>query len=498
MPLSNDPHAHVPESFDPSGDGRAQGFHELFMAWLKAASQFMNELNRRREYERILALPGFVWVAGRWEGHPRRLEGADSAVILGVMRDKELYATILGLQAPWIVEDVELSPETEEVSVRIGWQRGATLRCPECGAACPGYDTRRRSWRHLDTCQYRTVLVAEVPRVKCSEHGVRQIEVPWAEPGSRFTALFEALAIDWLHAASIAAVARCLRVTWDELDGIQARAVRRGLARREREVVRRIGVDETSFQKRHEYVTVVCDLEGSRVLHVGDGRSQEVLARFYEGLDEEQLAGIEVVAMDMWWPYIKATLEHVPEAERKVAFDKFHVVKHLNEAVNEVRKREHRQLRSMGDERLTGTRYLWLQSPEKMTKGRRKRFEELRDSNLKVARAWAIKETARDLWSYVRRGWAEKAWGKWLGWVARCRLEPIRKVGRTLKDHLWGILNAIVLRATNAASESLNARIQWLKKTACGFRNRERFRNAIYFHCGGLDLYPRLPTHTVS
>ena len=341
------------------------------------------------------------------------------------------------------------------------------------------------------------VIAADSTPGKNADSRPVTVRVPWAEPGSRFTALFEALAIDWLQAASTAAVSRRLGLTWDELDGIQARAVRRGLARRKREVVRRIGVDETSFQKRHEYVTVVCDLERPRVLHVADGRGQEALDGFYEGLDEEQLAGIEAVAMDMWWPYIKATLAHVPGAERKVAFDKFHVVKHLNDAVNDVRKHEHRELRSEGDDRLKGTRYLWLQSPEKMSRSRRRRFEQLRHANLKVARAWAIKETARDLWGYVRRGWAKKAWGKWLRWVARCRLDPLRKVGQTLKDHLWGILNAIVLRATNAVAESLNAKIQWIKKTACGFRNRQRFRNAIYFHCGGLDLYPRLPTHTV-
>ena len=125
-----------------------------------------------------------------------------------------------------------------------------------------------------------------------------------------------------------------------------------------------------------------------------------------------------------------------------------------------------------------------------MSEARAKRFEDLRGSNLKVARAWAIKETARELWCYAKRGWALKAWKRWLGWAMRSRLAPIKKAAVTIRDHLWGILNAVVLRATNAASEGLNAKIQWVKKNACGFRNRERFREAIYFHCGGLDLYP--------
>jgi transposase len=324
--------------------------------------------------------------------------------------------------------------------------------------------------------------------------------VPWSEPGSGFTALLEALVIDWLKEASLATVARRLRLSWDQVDGIQARAVRRGLARRKRERITHVGVDETSYQRRHQYVTVVNDLARSRVLYVADGRKEEALDRFYAGLSEAQLEGIEAVAMDMWQPFIKATLKAVPAAESKIAFDRFHVAKCLGEAVNNVRKTEHRELRARGDDRLTRTKYLWLQNPENMSEDRHEAFENLRDTNLKVARAWAIKETARDLWGYVRRTWAEKAWKKWLGWIARCRLEPMKKAGRTIKEHLWGIINAIVLRVTNAGSESINARIQWIKRTACGFRNRERFRNAILFHCGGLDLYPSSlkTTHSIS
>jgi len=415
------------------------------------------------------------------------------------MRDKDLYATILGIRAPWKVTDVELEPDQEEVTVHIEYSPSAALMCPNCDHPCQGYDVRPRRWRHLDTCQYRTVLAAKVPRVKCPDHGVHQIDVPWSEPGSSFTALFEALVIDWMKETSLSAVGRRLRLSWDQVDGIQSRAVRRGLARRKLEKIERLGVDETSFQKRHEYVTVVCDADRSRVLYVADGRGNGVLGDFYKSLSQEQLSGVQSVAMDMWRPYIKDTLSAVPGAEQKIAFDRFHVAKYLSDAVNNIRKQEHRELRSEGDDRLTRTKFLWLQNPENMTEASFQRFEEIRDSNLKVARAWAIKETARELWGYVRRGWAEKAWKKWFGWVDRCRLAPMKKAGRTLKEHLWGILNAVVMGVTNATSESINSRIQWIKKTACGFRNRQRFRNAILFHCGGLDLHPsRLSAHTMS
>ena len=302
--------------------------------------------------------------------------------------------------------------------------------------------------------------------------------------------MFEALAIDWLKTTSTSAVAKNLGLTWDQLDGIMQRAVRRGLERREAAYPAALGVDETSFKRRHEYVTVVQDQQSGHVLHVADGRGRASLDEFYEGLDDQQLGGIESVAMDMHQPYIQSTLEHVPDAEQKIAFDKFHVAKHLGDAVDKVRRQEHQELLEIKDETLKGTKYLWLRNPEKMGSGAWAAFSELRDRALRTARAWALKETAMTLWHYTRRGWAKKAWQGWLAWAQRCRLEPVIRAARTVRRHLWGIINAIVLKVTNAGAESLNAKIQRLKKWACGYRNRERFKAAIMFHLGGLDLYP--------
>ena len=166
------------------------------------------------------------------------------------------------------------------------------------------------------------------------------------------------------------------------------------------------------------------------------------------------------------------------------------VVKYLGDGVDKVRREENRRLMRTGDITLKGTKYKWLRNPTHMTRAQKNEFGVLRDSHLKTARAWAMKEMAMDIWRYQRRGWAEKAWQEWLGWAQRCRLEPMKKVARTIKTHLWGIMNAIVLGVHNGHAESANSRIQRIKSRACGFRNRERFRNAIYFHCGGLDLLP--------
>lgn len=340
----------------------------------------------------------------------------------------------------------------------------------------------------MDTCQYRTILVADVPRVSCSEHGVLQIRVPWAEARSRFTAVFEALVIDWLQAATIQAVSRRMGLTWDEVDGVMQRAVKRGMARREQVLPRRVGVDETSFRRRFRYVTVVS--EGDRVLYVAEGRKQYALEAYWDSLPGRALDELESITMDMWGPYIFATEAKVPDAEHKIVFDKYHVALHLGRAVDAVRRQENRQLAKKGDWRLKGTKFMWLRNPANMTEKQCIDFAAIWDRSLKTSRAWAIKEAAMDLWSIRDPELALEGWKRWYGWAIRSRLEPIKKAARMVKKHLLGVVNATVLGITNARAEGINSIIQWIKKSARGFRNRERFKNAIYFHLGGLDLYP--------
>jgi len=410
---------------------------------------------------------------------------------------ERFYAVVLGIQSPWQVSCVELVEETEEVRVLLKISTTTRrLPCPDCDAQCPGYDTRSRSWRHLDTCQFKTILQAEIPRVKCPTHGVRQIAVPWAEPGSGFTALMESLVIDWLKEASIKAVSRLMGLTWDQIDGVMQRAVRRGMARRKEITPTRIGIDETSFKKRHEYVTVVSDHETSDVLYVADNRKQDSLDGFFDQLEPADILRIEAVSMDMWEPYISAIKFYLHDAEKKICFDKFHVAQHLGNAVDKVRRLEHRKLMAEDDRTLVKSKYVWLKNPDNMGNKLATSLARLKTLALQTARAWAIKEHAMCLWHYISRTWARKAWEGWISWAMRSRLEPIKKVARMVRAHLDGIINAIVLRATNAGAESVNSKIQKVKRMACGFRNRDRFRTAIYFHLGGLDLRPA--THTRS
>ena len=407
------------------------------------------------------------------------------------MQDHQLYQRILGIEAPWQVERVDLKLKDGEVHVYLAHEDNREWACAECGARCPLYDHQpERQWRHLDTCQYRTILHAEPPRSQCPEHGVRVVKLPWAEASSRFTALFEGLAIEWLKHASQKAVGEQLRLSWDEIHGIMERAVERGLARRQAEEIPHLGVDEKAFRKGHKYLTLVNDLTRSRVLYVAEDREQSSLDGFWSTITAEQQASIQAVALDMWDPYVASLRGHLPEAEEKMVFDKFHIAKHLGEAVDRVRRKEHKVLKAEGDERLQGTKYDWLRNPASMEKEQRREFAELRQSELKTARAWALKETAMDLYDYVYEKPARKHFHWWYNWAVRSRLQPMKEVAGMLKRRFENIITYLRHRITNAASESLNAKIQWIKYTARGFRNKQNFINAIYFHCGGLDLAP--------
>ena len=335
-----------------------------------------------------------------------------------------------------------------------------------------------------------TYLRAKAPRVKCPEHGVKQVRLAWAEPRSRFTAMFERFAIDVLLQADITGATRILRISWDEAWHLMQRAVGRGQKAKATRISTHLGVDEKSFAKHHNYVTLVCDLKQGTVEHIAKDRKWESLDGYFKLLTPGQLAGIEAIAVDMWDPFIKAIRLNVPGWEEKLVFDRFHVMKQVGHAVDLVRRKEHKELRSRGDERLTGSKYLWLYAKENVPQSQRQQFRSLRSANLKTARAWAIKESLRELWHYSTPRWALLHWKRWYGWAIRSNLKQIVYAARTLKAHLKGVMTYFTHPVTNAVSEGLNSKIQTIKKRAYGFRNAENFKTAIFFHCGGLQLYP--------
>jgi transposase len=402
------------------------------------------------------------------------------------------YSLLLGLDESWLVVDVGLS--LEELKVEIGLEADPQYErcCSQCGRPAPLHDhAPERSWRHLDTMQFETVLTARVPRTKCSDCGVKTCDVPWAEPHGRFTLMFEAFAIRVLQAAASTQQAReLLGLSWNSVQRIMDRAVERGLASREVDEVAHVGIDEKSFGRGHDYVSVMTDLDESRVLEVAPGRDETAANSLWETFTDEQKQRVEAVAMDMWQAFENSATTNAPHAE--IVHDRFHISKHLNEAVDKVRRQEHKALKGDGDQTLKGTRQLWLYNPENMSDEQWSQFESLKEAQLKTSRAWAIREQFRWFWEYRYAGNAKKFFARWYAWATRSRLTPIRDVAKLLKRRMVNILTWFRHRISNGPAEGFNSRIQAIKAAARGFRNFHNYRTRILFFCGKLQLLPEV------
>ena len=407
------------------------------------------------------------------------------------------YGILLGIQSPWRVKNAKLELACRRVDIEVEHNPEKPLHCPECAKACARYDhAPERTWRHLDVMQFTTQIRARLPRSHCPEHGVLTLSAPWAEPGSRFTLLFEVFALQVLNAsASISAAAHLLRLDWDGLQRIMERAVNRGLARRSLEGITHVGLDEKSFGKGHDYVSLMSDLTQRRVLEVVPERTIEAAESLWKSLPPEQRQNVQAAAMDMSAGYARATRQAAPQA--KIVYDRFHVSKHLNEAVDKVRREEHRKLLEKGDESLKGTKFLWLQGAA--VEGERGlEFSQLCERELKTARAWAHKEMFVEFWAQEGELEGHRFFKQWKASAMRSKLEPIKKVARMLSDHIGGLLNYFEHRITNALSEGFNSSIQAIKTAARGFRSFENYRIRILFFCGKLDLSPDLSSSSMT
>jgi transposase len=411
------------------------------------------------------------------------------------MDEKTLFTKILKLHLPWLIEQVFVNEDAQRIDIYVGHEPDIRVRCPECGTFYGMYDhAPERVYRHLNTCQMETYIHVRPPRVNCPHHGVKQIDSEFGENGSEMTFAFESFVIQVAQECSVEATGRLCGISWDRSWSALERAVARGRARKAHRIPSRIGVDEKSIARGHKYESLVYDIDAGTVEFVWDDRGQQSLENYYRQFSREELAGVNAVAMDMWDPYIAATKAYVPGAEKKIVFDRFHVMRHVLDAVDKVRKTEHRLLTERGEQTLKGTKYLWLWSQENIPCWRQEEFESLRAKDLKVCRAWAIKENLRHLWDYRYAAHMRNYFKRWYFWATHSRLEPIKKAAKTLKVHLDNIVTYARHRITNALGEAINAKIEKIKRMACGFRNRSHYRTAIYFHCGGLNLFPSPPS----
>jgi len=406
------------------------------------------------------------------------------------MENREFYKQVLGVIAPWEVVNVDTNIEQDRVDIYIEWPKGQVGICPECNKKTKIHDRREeRLWRHLDTCQLKTFIHCQIPRVKCSTHKVKTMEVPWASDMSHFTKLFEKLAIDFLLASrNKSKIANLLRISWDELNHIMNKAVKRGLEKRNHDLMKFIGMDEKSFLKGHNYVTVMSDIENKRIIDVAEGRKTETVDSLWNNLSDSQKNAVEAVSIDFWQAFISGVRTHVPNAD--IVHDKFHIAKYLNEAVDKVRREENKRLNIEGDRTLVSTKYLWLKGKANFTKKNKEFFRKINIELLAVGRAWQRKELFRNFWGYKYKKPAQDFFNRWYFSATHSNLKPIIDVAKMLKRHFEEIITYIKHRITNAFAEGINSQIQHVKSTARGFRNFNNYRTSILFYFGKLELYP--------
>jgi transposase len=405
------------------------------------------------------------------------------------MRDNDLFQLALGITQPWFVASSGFDADNKRLDIQLDFKSGSRFDCPECKAAgCPVHDTQPKTWRHLDFFQHQAFLTARVPRITCIKCGVKQVNVPWARPGSGFSLLFEAFAMTLATHLPIAIAAeRFLKITDKRLWRIVFHYVRAAVARQDLSSVKRVCIDETAAKRGHDYITLVVDIDGRRVVFVADGRSADTVRQFADRLEERggDASRIKHACIDMSAAFIRGVTDNLTEAE--ITFDRFHVMKLLSEAIDEVRRAEVK-LRP----ELRGTRYAWGKNEQNLTAKQTSVLDTLSSTNLKTARAWRMRLAFQDIYKAHNRDWAEAFFDKWIGWAKRSRLEPMKAVARTMAKHRDGILAWFDSRISNGLIEGINSLVQAAKAKARGYRSRETLKAVTYLIAGKLDL--RLPT----
>ena len=407
------------------------------------------------------------------------------------MNDTQLYEQLLSLEPPWKVSEVQIDDNLEEINVKITYN-STKAHCPECGKLCSLYDHReQRRWRHLDTCQMKTILICRVPRLDCPEHGKRTLPVPWSRPHSRFTLLFERLAIDLLrNFKKQYRVSDQLRISFDQLNRIMQQAVERGLERRDRdELIEHIGIDEKSYAAKHQYSTVLVDLDRRRVLDLAQNRTEQAAQHLLkESLTKTQRQQVKAISMDMWKAYILAAQKLLPDAD--IVHDHFHLLKYLNQSIDQTRRQEMKTLDNDRKAHLKNTRYIFLSNPLRMKDSYKLKIIDLQFLNLDTAKAWQIKENFKLVFQCDYINDAKNVLTAWIKEALRSNLNPVIKVANMFLKHSHNILNYVKHRITNSVVEAINSLIQEIKYVARGFRKYENYRISVIFHLGKLDLYP--------
>lgn len=401
------------------------------------------------------------------------------------MDNRELFTAALALAAPWRLERVEFDAEGQRLELFLDFERGARFACPEGDAeSCAVHDTAQRSWRHLDFFQHQAFLVARVPRVRCPTHGVRQVEVPWARPGSGFTLLFEALLLTLLREMPVLAVARLVGEHDTRLWRVLHHYIEQARAATSSATVSRVGIDETSSRRGHNYITLFCDLDVPRLVFATETRESATVGRFAEDLRAHSgdPAQVTEVCIDMSAAFTKGITQYLPNAE--ITFDRYHLAQKISEAIDKVRRSE---IRSRPE--LRRTRFVWLKNVNRLKAEQRAQLEYLQSQELGLRTADAYRVRVEfDRFFEVTPDLAEPYLRLWYQEHSRSDLEPIRDFANTVFDHWDGVLRWHQSRISNGVLEAFNSLVQSAKRRARGYRTTKNLIAMAYMVVGKLNL----------
>ncbi|WP_287797608.1 ISL3 family transposase [Idiomarina sp.] len=404
------------------------------------------------------------------------------------MQEQVLFAAALGLQLPWYVSNLNFSLKNKKLDIEIDFERGSEFPCSCCGELSKAYDTNKQSWRHMDFFQHQAHLHGRVPRVNCPHGcGIKQIDVPWARSGSGFTLLFEGLILTYCKEIPVYKVGELMGEHDTRLWRVLHHYVDAARALEDYSQVTEIGMDETASRRGHTYVSFFYDLDKKKLLFGTSGKDKATVKAFQADFIAHggNPAEVTQACSDMSPAFISGIEEYLPNAD--ITFDKFHIVKIINEGVDAARREE------VGDNAvLKNTRYLWLKNEINLTDKQKSTIENVSKLNLKITRAYQIRLNFQELFSQPDRASGEAFLNKWYFWATHSRLEPMIKAARTIKAHWDGVLNWFDSHLTTGFIEGMNGLIQAAKSRARGYRSDRNFIAIAYLL--GAKLEFNLPT----
>jgi len=396
-----------------------------------------------------------------------------------------LFAKALKLESPWKITKVEFKEGEGVINVFVDFPKGSLFHCPVCGKEVKAYDTTEKEWRHLNFFQYACYLTVRVPRTDCTDHGILQIDVPWAREGADFTFLFEALAMTLVREMPVNKVSQIIKVDDNKLWRMMHYYTEAARQHEDHSGVTQIGVDETSKTRGHDYVSLFVDLAKRRTVFVVEGKGSETMTAFTQDFKDHHGNPDDItdVSIDMSPAFIKGVAENLPRAA--ITFDKYHILKIINVAVDAVRKAEAKH-----QDILRGHKYLFLKNRQNLTESQHKTLDSLESMpllNLKTMRAYHIRENFQEIYKETTQVGFERSLNKWYFWATHSRMEEIKEAAKTIKRHWSGVLRWFDSKINNGILEGLNSLIQAAKAKARGYRTFKNLKTIIYMLTGKLD-----------